>query len=61
MTSTNAGHRENRNAATNYRVHFVGGATVTLKATNSLKAEQDAIRLHAGMVRKVVFLGKARQ
>lgn len=61
MTSTNAGHRENRNAATNYRVHFVGGATVTLKAANHLKAEQAAIRLHAGMVRKVVFLGKARQ
>lgn len=61
MTSTNAAGRENRKAASIYRVDFLGGATVILKAGNPLKAEQAAIRLHAGVVRKVIFLKKAAQ
>ena len=59
MTSTETAGREPRTAVANFRVHFFGGTIVFLKAENAVKAEQAAIRRRPGMVRKVVYLGKA--
>ncbi|MBT9373213.1 hypothetical protein [Rhizobium sp. CSW-27] len=39
-----------------FKVTFTNGASVTLTAANSLKAERDAQRCHAGAVRHIRFL-----